>query len=417
MESYIIEGGKRLEGEVNISGSKNATLPIMAACVLNKGINTLYNVPNIYDVYIMENILEYLGCKIYRNNDKIVIDSSNISKYSIPEFLMRKMRSSVMLVGAIIGRMDKCIFSYPGGCEIGARPIDLHINAFRKLDIQVKEEGGYIYCETNKINNTEINLDFPSVGATENIILVSVLGEGTTVIKNAAREPEIIDLQNILNKMGAKVEGAGSNVITIKGVKKLREVEYTVMPDRIEAGTFICALAGAKGHIVLNKINTEHISSIISKVEEAGVKTKVYEDKLEIISEKRLHAIDNIRTMPYPGFPTDMQSQFVSMLVTSKGTSIITENIFENRFKFINELIRMGAKISIEGRTAIIKGVKKISGSLVEASDLRGGAALIIAGLVANGKTRIININHILRGYEDIEGKLRKIGANIIRSE
>lgn len=417
MESYIIEGGKRLEGEVNISGSKNATLPIMAACILNKGINTLYNVPNIYDVYIMENILEYLGCKIYRNNDKIVIDSSNISKYSIPEFLMRKMRSSVMLVGAIIGRMDKCIFSYPGGCEIGARPIDLHINAFRKLDIQVKEEGGYIYCETCKINNTEINLDFPSVGATENIILVSVLGEGTTVIKNAAREPEIIDLQNILNKMGAKVEGAGSNIITIKGVKKLREVEYIVMPDRIEAGTFICALAATKGHILLNKVNTEHISSIISKVEEAGVKTKIYEDKLEIISEKRLHAIDNIRTMPYPGFPTDMQSQFVSMLVTSKGTSIITENIFENRFKFINELIRMGAKISIEGRTAIIKGVKRISGSLVEASDLRGGAALIVAGLVANGKTRIININHILRGYEDIEGKLRKIGANIIRSE
>lgn len=417
MDSYVIEGGRKLEGEINISGSKNATLPIMASCILNKGINTLYNVPNIYDVYIMENILEYLGCKIYRNNDKIVIDSSNITKYSIPEVLMRKMRSSVMLVGAIIGRMNKCIFSYPGGCEIGARPIDLHINSFRKLDIQVKEEGGYIYCETCRINNTEVNLDFPSVGATENIILVSVLGEGTTIIKNAAREPEIIDLQNILNKMGAKVEGAGSNIITIKGVKKLREVEYTIMPDRIEAGTFICAAAATKGSIILNKVNTEHISSVISKVEEAGAKVKIYDDKLQVLSEKRLHAIESIRTMPYPGFPTDMQSQFISMLSISKGTSIITENIFENRFKFINELVRMGAKISIEGRTAIVKGVKKISGSLVEASDLRGGAALIIAGLIADGKTRIININHILRGYEDIEGKLRNLGASIIRSE
>lgn len=417
MDSYIIEGNNRLEGEVDISGSKNATLPIMAACVLTKGINTLYNVPDIYDVSIMVNILEYLGCKIYRNNDKIVIDSRNISKCSIPEVLMRKMRSSVMLVGAIIGRMNECVFSYPGGCEIGARPIDLHINAFRKLDIQVKEDGGYIYCETCKIRNTEVNLDFPSVGATENIILVSALGEGTTVIKNAAREPEIIDLQNILNKMGAKIEGAGSNVITIKGVKKLKEVEYKIMPDRIEAGTFICAATATKGHVILNRVNTDHISSIISKVEEAGAKIKIYDNKLEVLSEKRLHAVDNIRTMPYPGFPTDMQSQFISMLTTAKGTSIITENIFENRFKFINELIRMGAKISIEGRTAIIKGVKKISGSLVEASDLRGGAALIIAGLVANGKTRIININHILRGYENIEIKLKSLGANIVRSE
>ena len=224
MESYIIEGGNRLEGQIDISGSKNATLPIMAACVLNNGINTLYNVPNIQDVVIMENILEYLGCKIYRNSDKIVIDSSSINKFSIPEVLMRQMRSSVMLVGAIIGRMSECIFSYPGGCEIGARPIDLHINAFRKLNVLVKEEGGYIYCQTDKISNTEVNLDFPSVGATENIILLSALGEGVTTIKNAAREPEIIDLQNILNKMGAKVNGAGSNVITISGVKKLREV-------------------------------------------------------------------------------------------------------------------------------------------------------------------------------------------------
>lgn len=417
MESYIIEGGKKLEGKVNISGSKNATLPIMAASILNEGTTTLYNVPDIYDVKIMINILENIGCRIYRNKDKLVIDSRNVTDIVIPDVLMRQMRSSVMLVGAVIGRKRECNFSYPGGCEIGARPIDLHIRSFRKMNINVRENSGYIYCDTERVKNTELNLDFPSVGATENVMLLSVLGEGNTIIKNAAREPEIIDLQNILNKMGAKVRGAGSNIIYIEGVKRLKDVTYTIMPDRIEAGTFLCMGVATKGHIIIDNVNVEHISSIISKLEETKARAVIKNNSVELIGNSKIAGIDTIKTMPYPGFPTDMQSQFVSMLTISKGTSIVTENIFENRFKYVSELIRMGAKINIEGRTAIIKGVKRLEGALIEAHDLRGGAALIIAGLIANGQTKIIGIKHILRGYENIEEKLVNLGANIKRGE
>lgn len=417
MESYIIEGGNRLEGKVNISGSKNATLPIMAASILNEGTTTLYNVPDIYDVKIMINILENVGCRIYRNGNKVVIDSRRVTDTIIPDVLMRQMRSSVMLVGAVIGRKRKCNFSYPGGCEIGARPIDLHMRAFRKLNVNVRENSGYIYCDTEGIKNNEINLDFPSVGATENVMLLSVLGNGGTIIKNAAREPEIIDLQNILNKMGAHVRGAGSNVIFIEGVKKLKDVTYTIMPDRIEAGTYLCMGVATKGHIILDNVNPEHISSIIAKLEETKAKIFVRKNSIELIGNSKFMGIDTIKTMPYPGFPTDMQSQFVSMLTVSKGTSIVTENIFENRYKYVSELVRMGAKINIEGRTAIIKGVKKLEGTLIEAHDLRGGAALVIAGLIANGKTKIIGIKHIQRGYDGIVEKLKLLGANINRSE
>ena len=417
MESYIIEGGKKLEGRVNISGSKNASLPIMAAAILNAGTTTLYNVPDIYDVKIMINILENIGCKNYRNKDKVVIDSRKVNDTVIPDVLMRQMRSSVMLVGAVIGRKRQCNFSYPGGCEIGARPIDLHMRAFRKMNINVRENRGYIYCDTESVKNSEVNLDFPSVGATENIMLLSVLGEGSTVIKNAAREPEIVDLQNMLNKMGAKVKGAGSNIICIEGVKKLRDVTYTIMPDRIEAGTFLCMGVATKGHVILENVNPEHISSIISKLEETKAKIYVKENSIELIGASKIMGIDTIKTMPYPGFPTDMQSQFVSMLTVSKGTSIVTENIFENRFKYVSELIRMGAKINIEGRTVIIKGVKKLEGALIEAHDLRGGAALVIAGLVANGSTKLIGIRHILRGYENLDKKLLALGASIKKGE
>ena len=417
MESYIIEGGKKLEGRVNISGSKNASLPIMAASILNAGTTTLYNVPDIYDVKIMINILENIGCRIYRNKDKVVIDSRKVNDTVIPDVLMRQMRSSVMLVGAVIGRKRQCNFSYPGGCEIGARPIDLHMRAFRKMNINVRENRGYIYCDTESVKNSEVNLDFPSVGATENIMLLSVLGEGSTVIKNAAREPEIVDLQNMLNKMGAKVKGAGSNIIYIEGVKKLRDVTYTIMPDRIEAGTFLCMGVATKGHVILENVNPEHISSIISKLEETKAKIYVKENSIELIGASKIMGIDTIKTMPYPGFPTDMQSQFVSMLTVSKGTSIVTENIFENRFKYVSELIRMGAKINIEGRTVIIKGVKKLEGALIEAHDLRGGAALVIAGLIANGSTKLIGIKHILRGYENLDKKLLALGASIKKGE
>jgi len=334
--------------------------------------------------------------------------------YEIPDELMRKMRSSVMLAGAIIGRHKKAMFSYPGGCEIGTRPIDLHLNALKQLGIQVEEDGGKIYCNADVIYGKEINLDFPSVGATENAILSSIFCEGETIIKNAAREPEIQDLQNFLNSMGAKVNGAGNNMIKVEGVKKLHDTSYEIMGDRIEAATFLCAGASIqKSNMSISGVNSEYIEPILYKLRETGCKIYIDRDIIFLEKNNRIKAIDSIKTMPYPGFPTDAQSVFAAALTTAKGTSIIVENIFENRYKYVNELVRMGAKITVEGRSAIIKGVKKLHASQVNATDLRGGAALIIAGISAEGITQVNNIDYILRGYENIEQKLRALGANI----
>ena len=412
MSNYIIEGGKRLEGTVKISGSKNSSLPIIAATILNAGKTTLYNVPNIQDTQMMFKILEMLGAKIEKKNEKIKIDTSKIKKFEIPPELMHKMRSSVILAGALLGRYHKAIFSYPGGCDIGSRPIDLHLKSFEKLGITVNQNHGIIECLTEKIKGEKIDLDFPSVGATENAILASVLVDGTTIITNAAREPEIIDLQNFLNKMGAKVTGAGTDEIQIKGVQQLKDVSYNIMPDRIEAGSFLCFAAATKGNVILEDVNSTHITPIINKLEEAGCKIDIGKSKIKILAPKKLKAID-IKTMPYPGFPTDMQSVFSAMLTTAKGTSIIVENIFENRYKYTQELNKMGARITVEGKSAVIRGVKRIYGADVKATDLRGGAALVLAGLVAKGTTKIENIEYILRGYENLEKKLSKLGANI----
>ena len=412
MSKFIIQGGKELEGEVKISGSKNAALPILAATVLNAGKTTLYNVPNIQDVRTMFKILEEIGGKVVKKHNKIIIDTSNVHKFEIPENLMRQMRSSVILAGALLGKYKKAQFSYPGGCDIGSRPIDLHLKAFEKLGIEIKEEYGEISCNTNKIIGNEINLDFPSVGATENIILSSVMCEGKTIITNAAREPEIEDLSKILNKMGAKIKGAGTDKIEIIGVKNLSETSYNVMPDRIEAGTYLVIGAITGGNIKITNANPEHIKPILDKLEEANCKIEIEKNAVNIVAPKRVKSID-IKTMPYPGFPTDMQSVFGALLTTAKGTSIITENIFENRYKYLQELSRMGAKIKIEGRTAIIKGTRKIQGANVVATDLRGGAAMIAEALHAKGISQIENINYILRGYENIEEKLKNIGANI----
>ena len=412
MSNYIIEGGKRLEGTVKISGSKNSSLPIIAATILNAGKTTLYNVPNIQDTQMMFKILEMLGAKIEKKNEKIKIDTSKIEKFEIPPELMHKMRSSVILAGALLGRYHKAIFSYPGGCDIGSRPIDLHLKSFEKLGITVNQNYGIIECLTEKIKGEKIDLDFPSVGATENAILASVLVDGTTIITNAAREPEIIDLQNFLNKMGAKVIGAGTDEIQIKGVQQLKDVSYNIMPDRIEAGSFLCFAAATKGNVILEDVNSTHITPIINKLEEAGCKIDIAKSKIKILAPKKLKAID-IKTMPYPGFPTDMQSVFSAMLTTAKGTSIIVENIFENRYKYTQELNKMGARITVEGKSAVIRGVKRIYGADVKATDLRGGASLVLAGLVAKGTTKIENIEYILRGYENLEKKLSKLGANI----
>ena len=412
MAQYIIQGGNKLEGEINASGSKNASLPIIAASILSGKNTILYNVPNIQDIKITLEILRLLGCKTDRKNGKIIIDSCDMEKTEIPKDLMHKLRSSVILAGAILGRFKKAVFSYPGGCDIGARPIDLHIKALKKLGINIEEEAGFIVCSTDKIIGADIHLDFPSVGVTENVMLASVLAEGETTITNAAMEPEIVDLQKFLNRMGAKVSGAGENVIRIQGVKELKNVSYNVMPDRIEIGTFLCMTAITGGNTIINNVNNEDIKSITSKLEEAGVKIKQEKSKIEIISPRKLKAVD-IKTMPYPGFPTDMQSVFGAMLTVAKGTSVIVENIFENRFKYLNELKKMGAKVSVEGKIAIIKGTKKLHGVEMEAPDLRGGAALCTAALAAKGQSTINNISHILRGYENFDKKLQKLNAKI----
>lgn len=412
MSSYVIEGGKKLEGEVRISGSKNSSLPIIAATVLNGGISKLYNVPKIHDTQMMFEILKELGCEVKKSSNKIIVDSSKLNKHEISENLMREMRSSVILAGALIGRVHKAVFSYPGGCDIGTRPIDLHLKGFEKLGIKIKENYGNISCICDKIESTKIDLDFPSVGATENIILASCLAEGVIIISNAAMEPEIVDLQNFLNKMGAKISGAGTNIIEIKGVKRLKDVSYNIMPDRIEAGTYLCAGAMTGGNIKVLDVEPKHLTPIVNKLEEAGCKIDIGKNNIRLEAPKRIKAI-NIKTMPYPGFPTDMQSVFTALTTTAKGTSIIVENIFENRYKYAQELLRMGAKVNIEGNTAIVKGIRKLHGANVKATDLRGGAAMVISGLAAKGVTKVDEIKYILRGYEDFHKKLNGLGARI----
>ena len=416
MSKFIIKGGNKIDGEVQISGSKNAALPIIAATVLIKGKTILYNVPNIQDVQTMFEIIRNIGGKVQKKNNKVIIDTSKIHTYEIPEELMRKMRSSVILAGAIIGKYHKANFSYPGGCEIGSRPIDLHLKGFEKLGINIKEEYGEIICNTDKIIGTSIHLDFPSVGATENIILSACLAEGKTILTNAAKEPEIEDLAKFLNKAGAKISGIGTDRLEINGVKKLNEISYNIMPDRIETGTYLVFAAITGGKLKVTNVCPDHIQPIINKLEDANCKIQIERKSIQIIGPRRLKAVD-IKTMPYPGFPTDMQSIFATLLTTAKGTSIITENIFESRYKYVQELNRMGAKIKIEGRNAIIKGTRKIQGTNVVATDLRGGAALISEALVAKGITEIENIHYILRGYENIENKLKKIGVDIKKND
>ena len=336
MSEYIIKGGKKLEGIVNISGSKNASLPIIAATILNGGKSTLYNVPKIHDTEMMFEILKSLGGTVEKKKNKVIIDTSKIDKFEIPENLMRQMRSSVILVGGLLGKHRKATFSYPGGCDIGTRPIELHLKAFEKLGININKNYGNIECFCDRIIGEKIDLDFPSVGATENAILTSCLADGITIINNAAREPEIIDLQNFLNKMGAKIKGAGSSHIEIEGVKQLKDVSYNVMPDRIETGTFLCLAAINRSNMIIQNADANHITPVVDKLEEMGCNLKIEKNQIEIKTPKKLKVID-IKTMPYPGFPTDMQSIFVALLTTVKGTSVVVENIFENRYRCYNK--------------------------------------------------------------------------------
>ncbi len=416
MYSYIIKGGKKLHGETFVSGSKNASLPILAACIISGKTTKLYNVPDIEDVRITLQILKELGCKVKKEKNKITINSKYMTKTTIPENLMRKLRSSVIIAGAIIARFRNVQFSYPGGCDIGSRPINLHLENFKKIGIKIDENTRYIECRCDKIETKNIELDFPSVGATENLILASILGNQEIIINNAAMEPEIIDLASFLNRMGAKVYGAGTNIIKVKGVTTLKDTSYKIMPDRIEAGTLLIAGAITGGMIKINNVIPEHIGPVLNKLEEIGCEIKVLKNSVYLDVNKKLKAV-NIKTMPYPGFPTDLQPLFSTLLTICEGTSIISENIFENRFKFMQEIQRMGAKATIEGKTMIIKGVKKLHSADLESTDLRGGASMVLAGLCAKGTTKVSNLKYLIRGYEGLDIKLRELGADIVRKE
>ncbi|MEQ2130350.1 UDP-N-acetylglucosamine 1-carboxyvinyltransferase [Caldanaerobacter subterraneus KAk] len=415
MGKFKINGGKRLYGEVEVHGAKNSILPILAATILNEGVSVIHNCPRLKDVDSMIEILEHIGCKIDFNGRDIVVDASNVKDSEIPDNLMRTMRSSIFLMGALIARNKKAFISFPGGCDIGHRPIDLHLKGLKKLGVEIEESYGYIRCKGVRVRGNEIHLDLPSVGATENIMLAATLADGITVIRNAAKEPEIEDLQNFLNSMGARITGAGTNTIVIEGVKKLHDTEYTIIPDRIVAGTYLCAAAMTRGELTVVKALKEHLEPLISKLKETGCELKTGNDYIKITCNKRPKAVDMIVTLPYPGFPTDLQPQIVSVLSIAEGTSIVTETIFDNRFKYTEELVRMGADIKVEGRVAVIRGVDKITGAKVLAKDLRGGVALVIAGLGAEGTTVVEGAEHIDRGYESLEKALKSVGADIVR--
>jgi len=414
LQRFMITGGYRLAGTVKVSGSKNATLPIMAASLLLDGKCTLKGVPRLRDVEVMSELLVNLGASVNWEKDVMHIDTQGLGYQDVSEELMRRMRASNLVLGPLISRYKYARISYPGGCNIGSRPMNLHLKGLQAMGVGIKEKFGFITAQTEKLKGSEIYLDMPSVGATENLMMAAVLAEGITIIRNAAREPEIEDLQNFLNCMGARVEGAGTDTVKITGVDGLNGTDYKVIPDRIEAGTHMVAAAATRGDVLITNVIPEHLDPVISKLREAGVYVEVKDNKVRVAMDKRPKALD-IKTMPYPGFPTDMQPQFMALLSLAEGTSIISETIFENRYKHVSELRRMGADIRVEGPTAVIKGVPNITGTLVEASDLRAGAALVLAGMASENGTVLEQVDYIDRGYERLESKFNALGARIIR--
>lgn len=417
MEKLIVKGGNRLVGAVKTSGAKNAVLPIIAASILGTTPSHLDEVPMLEDVHTISEVLKCLGLSVECSPEKNVldIDSTEITSYEAPYELVRTMRASFLVMGPLLARIGKARISMPGGCAIGARPIDIHLKGFEALGVKIEQGHGYIEASAPEgLNGTSIYFDFPSVGATENIMMAASLAEGTTILENAAEEPEIVDLANYLNKMGAKIRGAGTDTIRIEGVEKLHGADYTIIPDRIEAGTYMIAAAMTGGDVVVENVLPEHQKPLIAKLREAGAVVEEDIDKVRVIGKNPLKAV-SIKTLPYPGFPTDMQAQMMAMMVIAEGRSKVTETVFENRFMHVVELNRMGAQISTEGRSAVIDGPCKLTGCDVRATDLRAGAAMILAGLVAEGTTRIGDLHHIDRGYENIVAKLKNLGADIER--
>jgi UDP-N-acetylglucosamine 1-carboxyvinyltransferase len=415
VECLAIEGGRRLTGTVRVHGAKNAALPILAASVLAHGESVIEDVPDLQDIRVMLTILRQLGVHATVEGSTIRVDASQLQSTEVPDHLMRQMRSSIFLMGPILARYGRVRVSTPGGCTIGSRPIDLHLKGLQALGAHIEEKHGYIDCTAKRLQGANIYLDLPSVGATENLIMAAVLAEGVTLISNAAREPEIVDLADYLNSMGAKVRGAGEATVVIEGVEQLHAASYKVIPDRIVTGTLMLAAAITQGDITLTNTNADHLGVVINKLREAGVEIDVNQDVMHVRAPQKPKRIDRIQTAYYPGFPTDLQSPFMSLLTVATGTSVITESVFEGRFKHVSELRRMGAKIKVDLRTAFIEGVSELTGAVVEATDLRAGAALILAGLAANGTTHVENLHHIDRGYERVEELFTQLGADIQR--
>jgi UDP-N-acetylglucosamine 1-carboxyvinyltransferase len=414
-EKLIISGGNRLQGTVRIDGAKNSALSIMAATLLTKDVCILRNIPHLTDVDIMAEVIRKLGVKVeWKEDNNLYIDSDYFNNYEAPYELVKMMRASILVMGPLLARLKKAKISLPGGCAIGARPVDYHLKGFEALGAQVEVEKGYIEAKVNTLKGDEIYLDFPSLGATENIMMAACLAEGITKIVNSAKDPEVVELGHLLNKMGAKVKGLGTDLIKIEGVKELHGIDYAIIPDRIEAGTYMIAAAITGGDVLIEKADPLLLKPLIVKLEKAGVQIKLKKNLIKVIGPDRVKAVD-IKTLPFPGFPTDMQPQFMALSCVAKGTSVITETVFENRFVHTGDLIRMGADIKVEGHSTIIKGVKKLSAAPVMASDLRGGAALVLAGLVAEGTTELSRIYHLDRGYVKLEEKLNSLGADIKR--
>ncbi|MCC5909644.1 MAG: UDP-N-acetylglucosamine 1-carboxyvinyltransferase [Clostridiaceae bacterium] len=417
MAKIIVEKSGPLKGTVRASGAKNSVLPILAATLLATEKCVLEDVPPLRDVEVICEVLSSLGADVKKiDREQIEVVATNINHYEAPYELVRKMRASFLVMGPLLARMGKARISMPGGCAIGTRPIDLHLKGFKALGAEITLGHGFVEAKAEKLVGAKIYLDFPSVGATENIMMAAVLAEGQTIIENVAEEPEITDLANLLNKMGANIKGAGTDTIKIQGVKELKGTNHTVIPDRIEAGTYMVAAAMTGGNVLIDNTVIDHLKPVIAKLKESDV--EVYEEGngIRVIAPQRLKAVD-IKTLPYPGFPTDMQAQFMALMSVAEGTSVIIETVFENRFMHVSELKRMGADIKIEGRSAIIEGRRGLQGAPVKATDLRAGAALILAGLVSEGITEVTNIEHIDRGYVDIEKKLVGLGAKIRRVE
>lgn len=415
MSHLIIEGGTPLRGELTIQGSKNSVLPVLAATILSRGACRIENCPQLRDVDASAAILRHLGCRVRRDGTALEVDTAPMSRCDIPDELMREMRSSVIFLGAILARQGEAVLSYPGGCELGPRPIDLHLAALRALGAEITERGGALHCEAKRLCGTDITLAIPSVGATENAILAACGAAGTTVIYNAAREPEIVDLQTLLQAMGARVNGAGGSIITVEGGAPLHGCTHRVIGDRIVCATYLCAAAAAGGEVRLVGVDYRTVSTVALSLAESGCEVKSEEGSVFLRSNGALRAVRPVRTAPYPGFPTDAQPVLMAALLKSEGSTVFVENIFENRYRHVDELSRMGAEVRVAGRVAVVNGVRALHGAAVKCTDLRGGAALVLAGLCAEGTTRVTELTHIDRGYDAIERDLSALDARIRR--